>query len=130
MINPIIDLMNESYLHKRWYIEDIYNIIQPPIELIQFVHVVENGKLVGLGTWASMNDESLDAFLTGSRKLVPSDFNNGHNLVLVDVIAPHGHGRQIAVKMRQKLIELGHWGKKISYIRYQNGKRISKESVL
>jgi len=98
--------------------------------LIQFVYVVENGKLVGVGTWASMSDKSLDAFLTGSRKLVPSDFKSGPHLVLVDVIAPYGHARQITSKMRQKLIELGHWGKKIRYIRYQNGKRVPKESVL
>jgi|APCry1669192111_1035396.scaffolds.fasta_scaffold00005_2 hemolysin-activating ACP:hemolysin acyltransferase len=130
MIKDILSLMSQSRLHKKWYVEDIFNIILPPIESGQCIVVRENDKVVGFGTWAYMSNASLDAFLNGTRKIGPQDFNNGHNLVLVDIVSPYGHGTKIAFKIRHRLLELGHWGKKIKYVRYYNGKRVQKESVL
>ena len=130
MIKDILALMNQSRLHKKWYVEDVFNIILPPFENGQCIIVREENKIVGFGTWAYMSNSSLDDFLNGKRKIGPQDFNSGNNIALVDIIAPYGHGKEIAFKIRHRLVELGHWGKKIKYVRYYQGKKVQKESLL
>jgi cytolysin-activating lysine-acyltransferase len=130
MIEDILSLMHFSKVHKRWYVEDIFDIIMPPLDLGQCIIVRESDKIVGFGTFGFLSNEALDKFLTGSAKLTRKDFNSGPNVVLVDVIAPYGHARQITSKMRDRLIELGHWGKIIKYVRHYGNKRVLKESVI
>ena len=130
MIEDILSLMHGSRLHKKWYVEDIFNIIMPPIDLGQCIIVREKNKCVGFGTFGFLDDEALHKFLTGSAKLTRKDFNSGHNIVLIDVISPYGHAREITSKMRDRLIELGHWGKIIKYVRYYGTNRVVKESVI
>ena len=130
MIEDILSLMAHSKVHKRWFVEDIFNIILPPFDLGHSIVVQEKDKCVGFGTFAFLNDEALNKFLTGSAKLSRKDFNSGPNIVLVDIIAPYGHAREIVSKIRQRLIALGHWGKKMKYVRYYGAVRVSKESLL
>ncbi len=130
MIEDILSLMAHSKVHKRWFVEDIFNIILPPFDLGHSIVVQEKDKCVAFGTFAFLSDEVLNKFFTGSGKLTRKDFNSGPNIVLVDIIAPYGHAREITSKIRQRLIALGHWGKKIKYVRYYGAVRVLKESLL
>ena len=130
LLGEVVLLMNESDLHKEWSASDVFNIIRPPLLLDQHVTHRENGLLVGFGTWAFMNDQSLDDFLNGRRRVEFRDFVSGNNVVLVDVIAPKGHGRFITSEIRKSLVKQGYKGKTIKYVRYYGPDRVAKESLL
>ena len=52
MFAHVAQLMTRSPLHKRWALEELFRLILPPMQLNQAVYEVENGKLVGFGTFA------------------------------------------------------------------------------
>ena len=130
LLGEVVLLMNDSGLHENWSANDIFNIIRPPLLLNQYVTHRENGLLVGFGTWAFMDDRSWDDFLSGSRRVEFRDFISGDNAVLVDIIAPKGHGRFITSGIRKSLVKQGYKGKIIRYVRYYGSERVAKESVL
>lgn len=123
-------LMSRSNLHRKWYLDDLDRLIVTPIKLGQYVTHFVNDELVGFGSWALMAPESLDAFLTGSRKLTREDFSSGSIPVLVDIISPDGFGRQITSQMRDCLVRDGFKGQKIWYIRYYKSGRVAKGSII
>jgi len=129
-MDEILKLMFQSRVHKHWTVEDIYNIIIPPIVLGHFVMAHENGKLVGIGTWAFLSDETMDAFINRTRKLEPKDFNGGTNLAGIDIIAPYGHLKEITSKMRKALVAIGQKGKSIKFIRDYPSKKMAKELII
>lgn len=122
--------MNMSPLHRKWFVSDIPRLILPPLSFGQYVTHRVDTKLVGFGSWAFMNESGLDNFLGAKKKMEMGDFISGHIPVVIDIIAPLGHGRHITSKMRRVLRDEGLSGKKIWYVRYYGDQRVAKVSVL
>lgn len=123
-------LMTHSPLHKRWFVEDLYRLILPPIQLSQAVYHVENDKLVGFGSYAFMSPEKAKGFLERKYRLEPLDFRSGDIPVLVDAIAPFGHASKITRGIRNALVESGYRGKPILFRRDYEGRYRISEAVL
>lgn len=123
-------LMTHSPLHKRWYVEDMFRLIFPPIYLRQAVYHVEDKRLVGFGTYAFMTPEKAEAYLRREYRLQPTDFRCGDVPVLVDAIAPFGHASKITRKMRNVLVEFGFQGRTILFRRNYSGRfRLGKAVI-
>lgn len=123
-------LMTHSPLHKRWFIEDLYRLILPPIQLGQAVYHVENDKLVGFGSFALMSKDKAKSFLERKARMEPAHFQSGDTPVLVDAIAPFGHASKITRGIRNALIDLGYGGKPILFRRDYAGRYRISEAVL
>ena len=130
ILADVIELMTESPLHSKWYVSDIQRLIVPPISLGQYVYGYEEGRLVGFATFCFMDQSSLDSFLNGTRKVQAEDFCSGDIPVLMDVIAPFGHGAKVALEVRKILRGGGLSGRKIWYVRRYQDHRIVKASML
>jgi hemolysin-activating ACP:hemolysin acyltransferase len=130
MMDEVIGLMAQSNLHRNWFVHDLTRLILPPISSGQYVTEHDDGKLVGLATIAYMDDESFLSFINGERKICSADFNSGSIPVLMDVIAPHGNGRSLVLKVRKILRGKGLRGTKIWYIRRYEHHKLIKASVI
>lgn len=126
----VLSLMNHSPIHRRWFIEDIFRLIIPAIQLNQAVYHVENGRLLGFGTFALLTPEKAKAFLEKNEKLFPADFRAGDCPVLLDAIAPFGHAPKVTRKIRNALVELGYKGKPILFRRNYSGRTRISRAVL
>lgn len=130
MFAHVAQLMTHSPLHKRWALEELFRLILPPMQLNQAVYEVENGKLVGFGTFALLPEDKAKAFLRREYRIQPQDFKSGECPVLVDAIAPFGHANKVTRKIRNALIDAGFRGTPILFRRdYGERARIS-EAVL
>ena len=56
----------------------------------------EQGVTAAALIWARLSDEVSNRMIFDSRPPAPGDWNSGENLWFLDLIAPFGHGRQIA----------------------------------
>ena len=123
-------LMAHSPLHKRWFVEDLFRLILPPIQFGQAVYHIEGDRLLGFGTFALMTPEKAWDFLNRKYRLQASDFRCGDVPVLVDAIAPFGHASKITRKIRNALVESGYKGKPILFRRDYEGRYRISEAVL
>ena len=46
MLAHVSLLMTHSPLHKRWFVDDLFRLILPPMQLGQAVYHVENDRLL------------------------------------------------------------------------------------
>lgn len=122
-LGAVVDLMSLSPVHQSWTVADMQRLVVPPIELHQRVFVVDQGSLVGWGSWAFLSDEAEQGFISGSRKLRPEDWSSGSKIWLIDAIAPHGHAREITSMIRKTLCWQGHAGEDIRFRRNKDGLR-------
>ena len=130
MMNEIINLMNQSNIHKDWTVSDIHRLIKPPIEAGYWVESREYGYLTGFGTYGFFSDEAFEGYKNQTRKIQPEDFNSGENVVLIDIVAPHGTAKELTSKMRNRLVKNGYKGKYISFFRIYNGNRMGNRVML
>ena len=127
MLAHVSLLMTHSPLHKRWFVDDLFRLILPPMQLGQAVYHVENDRLLGFGSYAFMTPEKATGFLERKYKIKPDDFRCGNIPVLVDAIAPFGHVSKITRKMRNALVESGYKGRPILFRRdYEGHHRIHR----
>lgn len=124
--------MSQSKVHKDWTISDFWRLIMPPIVQNKIIYdIADNGhSLQGFTTFGFFSDEALEGYKTGTRKIQIKDFNSGSNIVLVDAIALHNNGTKLMFKLRKRLIELGHKGKDIWFIRKYSDRRMVKKVML
>lgn len=130
MFAHVAQLMTHSPLHKRWALEELFRLILPPMQLNQAVYEVENGKLVGFGTFAILPEDKARAFLRKEYRIQPNDFKSGNCPVLVDAIAPFGHANKVTRKIRNALIDTGYRGVPILFRRDYGDKTRISEAVL
>jgi cytolysin-activating lysine-acyltransferase len=123
-------LMAHSSLHRKWYIEDLFRLILPPIQLGQAVYHVENDRLVGFATMAFMTPDKAKAFIRRQHRLQPEDFCCGDIPVVVDGIAPFGHIRKVTRKLRDALTHRGYKGKPVLFRRDYGDKSRPTEVVV
>lgn len=127
VLGAAVALMAASPLHERWIVRDISRLMMPPLHLGQYVCVWDMGRMVALATWASLTDEAAQGYVSGQRRLQPEDWNGGHDLWLIDAIAPWGHARQVTSLVRATLRDRGHKGHKIRFRRnYGDARRFAE----
>lgn len=96
LVNSIRQLLNDSEYHKSYSDEDIDRLIATPIRQKKCLAIAKGGKLVSLMTWAFLNEEQRDGYLSKTRRLEREDFEGEDGeLWFIDFIAPYGNVRPL-----------------------------------
>jgi cytolysin-activating lysine-acyltransferase len=95
VIGEFCFLCFHSTLHRKWSMEMIGRIFEPPIHLKQFKVYRARDVPRGLVTWAHMDAAAEAKFIKGNGLDTHEEWNSGKSLWVVDLIAPWGHGRAI-----------------------------------
>lgn len=84
-------------LHRKFPIGLLDRIFFPAVNH-DCVRFFENGqsKTCAALIWARLSDDATQAFLDEQRPPTMDEWNSGSNLWFVDLIAPFGHGLQVA----------------------------------
>lgn len=96
-------LVRNSEIHNYMHDDDIERTYMWPGANQHRMILYDDGYPVGLVTWAWTSDKDLREFYRAGRNW-PRDiaaWGSGTNLVLVDFIAPFGHGRKLAFALRR-----------------------------
>jgi cytolysin-activating lysine-acyltransferase len=107
-------LSARSGLHRDYTVADMERLFGPPLAADQ-VRVFMASEYprsflsprmdwpVGFVTWALMDRDSEDAYVSQSRLLSPIDFTSGAEVWVIDLVAPYGGVRGIVRDMRREL---------------------------
>ena len=95
-VGAAVQLMRESWLHRRWTIADFERLILPPIELNQCVFARLGFDVIGFVSWALFSNEASQAFAEKVRPLQARDWQSGANLWIIDFMSSPGEGGYIA----------------------------------
>ncbi|MDZ7906700.1 MAG: toxin-activating lysine-acyltransferase [Cypionkella sp.] len=81
--------------HMRRNLQDIFLSFEPALRLGQYKLLYSNGFPRAFITWAGLSAAAEHKFAVDHIGLCPQDWNSGHSIWLVDLIAPFGHIDQI-----------------------------------
>lgn len=103
----VLELMLQSEIHRRWYIEDLKRLIIPALDNDRMLILYDADKRpVGLFSYAFLNKEQEAGYRDGSKKLVPAIWENGPKdgmLYVIDFIAPYNNALKVA-RFSQKVL--------------------------
>lgn len=84
----LLCLASRNYIY--FTLSDLERLLLPPIKLGQYRIFYSPERAVGVALWAFVNDDIADRLSVGHTQLTHLDWTSGHNLWLVDLIAPFG----------------------------------------
>lgn len=80
-----------SARHRRWPVESLRLILQPPVDLDQAKIFYHEGAPRGAITWGLL-DEAAEQSLLRGEMLKPAQWHSGRNFWLMEVLAPYEQG--------------------------------------
>lgn len=80
-----------SVRHRRWPLESLRLILQPPVDLDQAKIFYHEGAPRGAITWGLL-DEAAEQSLLRGEMLKPAQWHSGRNFWLMEVLAPYEQG--------------------------------------
>lgn len=122
-LGQLVALMAASPIHREWTVSDFGRLIVPPLLLGQHAIVRVNSRVVAWGSWALLDEEAEEGYVSGTRKLQASDWRIGDRLWIVDAVAPWGHARDLTAAMHAELTRRGMAGRTIRFRRNKGGER-------
>lgn len=101
LLGDALDVFCASPDHRSMTIATLMGWILPPIHFDQFrIYRDGRGQPVGWVSWAWMNEAESEAFTSGPFEFDIPVWTGGDKLWIVDLVAPHGHGRKIVNDLR------------------------------
>jgi len=96
-------LFNKSEEHLGYCLFEFNAYLVYPLLSDKLVMFYEDGKPVGLVTWAFLSDDKAEQFAENAYMLEESDYRHedGDQLWGIEFIAPYGHARQIMKAMKK-----------------------------
>jgi len=96
-------LFNQSEEHLGYCLFEFNAYLVYPLLNDKLVMFYEDGKPVGLVTWAFLSDDKAEQFAEDAYMLEESDYwrEDDDQLWGIEFIAPYGHARQIMKAMKQ-----------------------------
>ena len=111
LLGSAVWLWSHSDTHKGAPLSILKTVIFPPISHKQCAIFFHNKQLVGYVSWAMMNEEAEERYLTHpSRFLEPGDWTSGDRRWVIDWIAPFGHSFDI-VRLLTHRVAAKEWGR-------------------
>jgi len=106
-LEVVTKLVSQSKSHQDYDETDFKNLIVPPLAWRQgYTYYIEDD-LVGFVSIAFTTPETSEGILDGSKQWSPTDWVSGKEAWLVDLIAPFGHGAEIAKHVAGALANQG-----------------------
>ena len=115
---------------KDYSPQQIIDWLVTPILANQYFVIYNNGKLVAFLTYAFLDKQTENKWLTKKTSLTIDEWRSGTTPWLIDCLAPHGHARKISMTMVEHLRKTGHKGKRIHFRRIYKSKEIRYSSSL
>ncbi|KMW72893.1 lysine acyltransferase [Photorhabdus luminescens subsp. luminescens] len=104
MIGGVMLLSQHSPLHRRYLVSEWQQRILPAFELNQFCYYEdEHGRPIAFCNWAFLSEQNRDELLSGERELTHTDWRSGPHIFFPEMIAPFGHGREVARDLRRRV---------------------------
>ena len=94
LFGEITWLLSQSPLHRHFTLADLEWLVMPPLLHRQFHIFYDDGKPVGLATWARCNEGATAKLRNGvldpDHRLTLDEWASGDDVWLVDLVAPFG----------------------------------------
>jgi len=107
MMRDVLELMMESEMHRKWYIEDMKRLVIPALENKKMLVMYDDdARPTGLFSYAFLNKEQEAGYKDGSKKLTPDIWSNGPDdgmLYVIDFIAPYNNALKVG-RFSQKVL--------------------------
>ena len=105
VIGEAMTLMAQCALYRDRSLEDVCQLILPPLNFGQ-MRIWRRGRMpVGIATWANLDEEREINVLRRDAHLAPEEWNCGDRPVVMDVIAPFGDGYAIARDLTRSVFQ-------------------------
>ena len=89
-------LSMRSPVHRRWAVDDLATNFLPPIGYGQYQIYRAGKQIVGVLTWAWLDEATEAKLLKDGLTPPPEAWRSGDRLWFIDFLAPYGHARAIA----------------------------------
>lgn len=134
VIGQAVWLMTQSPAHRGWSVQDIEQMIMPPVLLRQFrIFTDDKGQPQAFAAWAMMSAQAETAMLeslnSGSKSIGDTkNWHSGERPWLVELICPFATPEnRMAEKIIHQLSQNFSNGHKLNYLRRDASGRISAE---
>jgi len=91
-IGDVVLLCLLSRKHNYFTLCDLERLVIPPIKLGQYRIFYSPERAIGAALWAFVSDDVASRLSQAGTQLTYPEWTSGHNLWLVDLIAPFGDG--------------------------------------
>jgi cytolysin-activating lysine-acyltransferase len=99
LIGELVELSLHSGVLREIEIQHIPEVFLRPYDLGQLRRWKRGGQVIGVATWAWLNDETAQMMLADGG-VAPDAWQSGDQLWFIDVIAPFGDMREISRDLR------------------------------
>lgn len=109
IIADSLELFNQSEEHRKYTVSDLQTYLLLPVEWNTIRIYYSGEKPVGLVTWCWLSPDNSAKFLEGKYHPTPEDHDkdkrHGKELWGMELIAPHGHTRQVLRAINNECVE-------------------------
>lgn len=108
MMRDVLELMLQSEMHRKWYIEDMKRLVIPALKNKKMLVMYDDARPTGLFSYAFLNKEQEAGYKDGSKKLTPDIWSNGPDdgmLYVIDFIAPYNNALKVGRFVQKVLTE-------------------------
>ena len=98
-LGELTEIAMHSPVLAEMELRHIGEVFLRPLALGQFRRWRKGGRIIGVATWAWLNDETAARMLADGG-VAPGDWASGDQLWFIDVIAPYGDMRAISRDLR------------------------------
>lgn len=105
VVGNVVWLMTQSAAHKHMFMDDLNNLVLPPVALGQYRLWRNDQNPLAVATWAFLNEEAENRLKQDVKSLLPDDWNSGEALWLMDIIAPFGGNEKIVEELRTEVFK-------------------------
>ena len=105
-LGKIIWLMGHSTHYNIYRVNDLFELIIPPISCQQFRIWEGKSHPDGFMTWAWLSDEATEEYEKGNKIVNRHDFSGGNNLWVVDMVMPFNNSKALLSEGKQYLTNL------------------------
>jgi len=105
-LGKIVWLMGHSDHHNIYRVNDLFELIIPPIACQQFRIWEGKSHPDGFMTWAWLSDEDSEEYQKGNKDIDRYDFAGGNNLWIIDMVMPFNNTKSLLSEGKQYLTNL------------------------
>ena len=105
-LGKIVWLMGHSDHHNIYRVNDLFELITPPIACQQFRIWEGKSHPDGFMTWAWLSDEDSEEYQKGNKDIDRYDFAGGNNLWIIDMVMPFNNTKSLLSEGKQYLTNL------------------------
>jgi len=97
-------LMTHSRIHRHLFLTDLDWLVIPAVSLGQYKLWTQDGRPHGFASWALLGEDAEARIRDGIRRILPTDWQSGETLWLMDFLAPFGGQQELLQELKQNVL--------------------------